>query len=70
MSQVEMILKYMQDNGSITTFESYEELGCTRLSGRIFDLKKLGYTIDEETMTKLNRYGKKISFKKYMLRSE
>ena len=70
MSQVEMILKYMQEKGSITTFESYEELGCTRLSGRIFDLKTLGYTIDEETMTKLNRYGKKISFKKYMLRSE
>ena len=64
MSQVEMVLKYMQEKGSITTFESYEELGCTRLSGRIFDLKKLGYAIDEETMTKKNRYGHTISFKK------
>lgn len=70
MSQVEMILKYIQENGSITTFESYEELGCTRLPSRIYDLKKLGYDIIEETITKLNRYGKKISFKKYMLRSE
>lgn len=70
MSQVEMVLKYMQDNGSITTFESFEEIGCTRLPSRIFDLKKLGYQLDEEMITKTNRYGKKVSFKKYTLRSE
>lgn len=65
MSQCEMIIKYLNDFGSITTFESYEELGITRLPSRIFDLKQQGYQFQEEWISKKNRYGKSVSFKKY-----
>lgn len=68
MNQCEMILKYLKDFGSITTFESYTELGITRLPSRIWDLKQMGYEFEEEWISKKNRYGKTISFKKYTLK--
>ena len=69
MTQCEMILQYLKDFGSITTFESFKELGITRLSGRIFDLKQQGYEFSEEWLSTKNRYGKPISFKKYKLKN-
>jgi hypothetical protein len=69
MSQVEQVLQYLKDFGSITTFESYEQLGITRLPSRIWDLKQQGYQIEDEVVTKKNRYGKTINFKRYKLKS-
>ena len=71
MTQNEMILNYLNEFGSITTYESYAELFITRLSARIWDLKhKYGCEFDEEWVTKKNRYGKTCSFKKYILKKE
>lgn len=70
MSQCEMIIKYLKDFGGITTFESYEQLGITRLPSRIHDLKRMGYEFEEEWISKKNRYGKTISFKKYRLKTQ
>lgn len=69
MTQTEAVLKYLQEHGSITTWEAYSKLFITRLSAKIYELKKLGYNFDEEWVTKKNRYGKTCSFKKYVLRS-
>ena len=68
-NQCELILQYLNDFGSITTFESYTELGITRLASRIVDLKHKGYKFEEEWVSKKNRYGKMISFKKYILQN-
>lgn len=71
MTQNEMILEYLNEFGSITTYESYAELFITRLSARIWDLKhKYGCEFDEEWITRKNRYGKTCSFKKYILKKE
>ena len=67
MTQCEMILKYLEDFGSITTYESFIDLEITRLSSRIYDLKKKGYNFKESWVSKTNRYGKKITFLKYEL---
>ena len=48
-SHAKKILEYMKEHGSITSLEAFRAIGCTRLSGRIFDLKKRGYNI-EKTM--------------------
>ena len=69
MTQNEMIIKYLNENGSITTYESYSKLFITRLSARIFDIKhKYGIEFEEEWVTKKNIYGKPCSFKKYILK--
>lgn len=70
MTQVEMILKHLQDFGSITTYEAFTEYGITRLPSRIFDLRNLNYQITDEWIYRKNRYGKKIKFKKYVLAKE
>lgn len=71
MTQNEMVLKYLEENGSITTYECYSQLYVTRLSARIFDLKKkYGLEFEEEWVTKKNRYGKTCSFKKYILKEK
>lgn len=68
MSQNEMIIKYLNDFGSITTYEAFMELGITRLSARISEIKDMGYKLDEEWLTRKNRYNKTVSFKKYILK--
>lgn len=70
MTQVEMVLRHLQDYGSITTWESYEDYGITRLSDKIFKLRNKNYKITDEWIYRKNRYGKKIKFKKYVLEKE
>ena len=67
MTQVEMVLKHMQDTGSITTWQAIKEYGCTRLSGKIYLLKKKGYKLGKETVSFTNRYGSKGTYAKYRL---
>ena len=67
MSQCEKIIQYMKDFGSITTMQAFQDLGVTRLSGRIYDLKYLGYTIKAKTVTARNRYGERVRYLKYSL---
>ena len=68
MSQCERILKYMQDHGSITTRDAFNQIRCTRLSGRIFDLKKQGYEIDAVMEYHKDEYGVPYSFARYSLK--
>lgn len=69
MTQKEMVLDMLKTNGSITSWEAFTELGTTRLSGRIFDLKKDGYEIEKENITRKNRYGHSVTFAKYTLKA-
>lgn len=67
MNQKELVIQYMNDFGSITTLEAFQDLGVTRLSARIKDLRDDGYIIASKRLNKKNRYGKKVSFNKYWL---
>lgn len=62
----ERVLNYIKEHGSITTWEAFERLGCTRLSEYIRQLR-LEYTITDENVKKVNRYGETVYFKKYKL---
>ena len=66
-SQCQMILQYMKETGGITTMEAFRKFGCTRLSGRIYDLRQEGYAISGETIRKTNRKGKTVTFTRYSL---
>lgn len=62
----ERILNYMLECGSITTFEAFTELGCTRLSEYIRQLR-LDHEIKDEWLSTKNRYGEKVQYKRYWL---
>ena len=62
----ERVLKYMQTYGSITTKEAFVDLGCTRLSEYIRQLR-LEHHIADEWVKGKNRFGETTHYKKYWL---
>ena len=67
MTQKELILKYIEDFGFITSFQAYADLGITQLATRVKELKERGYEFKTEPQKAKNRYGKPVHFVKYYL---
>ena len=67
MTQIDLVLEYMKQNGSITPIEAMSELGIMRLGARIWDLKDRGVQIKTEQETRKNRYGKPVHYARYRL---
>lgn len=67
MSQCNRVLQHLQAYGSITPLEAMQEYGIMRLGARIYDLKKMGYSIDKIIETGKNRYGESTSYARYSL---
>ena len=65
MTQCERILKFMDDFGSISTMQAFNDLGVTRLASRIHDLRRMGIVIESETLTGKNRYGESTHYSVY-----
>lgn len=61
------VLEYIQKFGSINTFQAFIDLGCTRLSEYIRQLR-LDYNIQDEWINGTNRFGEKIKYKKYFIK--
>lgn len=68
-TQTERIIQYIEDFGSITSWEAFAKLGITRLASRIHDLEDDGYEIDRKTEKTKNRYGEHIHYTRYSLRN-
>ena len=61
------VFDFMSEFGGITSLEAFTELGETRLSGCIFQLKKKGINIAAEDMAVFNRWNEKRWVKKYFI---
>ena len=69
-TQCDLIIDYIKDKGSISSMQACTDLGITRLSARIFNLKKMGYSIRKERIQTLNRYGKRVHYDRYFLKEK
>lgn len=69
MTMQERVLQFIKDFGSITTWEAFVELGCTRLSEYIRRIR-LELNVGDEWVKTTNRYGDKVEYKKYFLVNE
>lgn len=58
------IIDYINEFGSITTFQAFTDLGCTRLSEYIRQIRQ-ERTVLDKTITTKNRYGEKVWYKEY-----
>lgn len=68
MTQNEMILNHLKTHSEgITPQDAVNLFGCMRLSGRIFDLKEMGYNIETKSETRKNRYGRRVTYARYKL---
>ena len=64
---LQRVFDFMLEESGITSLDAFVELGETRLSARIFELKKKGVNISSENISVKNRYGEKRSVKKYFI---
>lgn len=65
MTQCDRVLKYMDDFGSISTYQAFVDIGVASLSRRICDLKEKGHKISSKTVYTKNRYGGKTHYSVY-----
>lgn len=69
-SQTEDVVRFMKEEGSITSMDAINEFGATRLSAIIFSLRKQGYDIETRMEVGKNRYGKTMEYARYVLIDE
>jgi hypothetical protein len=67
VTQRDMVLNYIRQFGSISSWEAYKDLGITQLATRIFELKARGYEFNKERVNTKNRFGKASHYDKYTL---
>jgi hypothetical protein len=70
LTQHDRILNYMKDFGSITTLQAFTDLGITKLTTRISEMRRDGIKIEGEPITVKNRYGDKCHIHRYTLKEE
>lgn len=61
------VFDYILEFGSITSLQAFVDLGETRLSGCIFELKKKGVNISTRFISVKNRYGEDRKVKEYKI---
>lgn len=67
-TQNAMLLKHLKTHKrGITPMVALERYGIYRLSGRIHDLRSMGYEIETHQEQKKNRYGHVVRFARYTL---
>ena len=64
-TQNDRVLDYMRSHKGITSLDAYRDLGCTRLSARIADLKGMGIAIGKIMVDRENRYGETVKVAQY-----
>ena len=62
-----MLLDYLIIHDSITGWECINKLGILNYKGRIYDLRKAGYTITRRWETRVNQAGQKKTYARYYL---
>ena len=69
-TQGERIIRYIEENGSITPIEAFTYLGITKLATRVSEMKKDGVVFCQEMVTSKNRYGEDVHYMRYSLPTE
>ena len=59
------ILLYIAIYGSISPMEAFSDLGITKLSTRISEMRVLGIQFDQGYEGSTNRFGKKVRYMRY-----
>lgn len=68
MTQHEKIMRYLKERGSISPMEAFQNLGITKLSTRISEMRKSGIQFVKTYVTGKNRDGETDHYMRYSLR--
>lgn len=67
MGARERVENYISTNGSITQREAFLNLGVSRLSNIIYEMRKDGVNVVSESEQGINRFGEKTRFSRYYI---
>lgn len=67
LTQTDLVLNYIKQFGSISAMEAFADLGVTRLSARIFELRAMNHRISTTYETRKNRIGNAVTYARYRL---
>lgn len=70
MTQADRILEFLLEWGTITPYQAFEQLGITKLSTRISEMRAAGVKIKREMVNDINRYGDPVRYCRYSLEEE
>ena len=66
----ERVLDHLKKHKTITSWEAYSKLGCTRISEYIRQLRCDGYLIESVPTKSINRYGEISNYATYTLKEK
>ena len=64
-TQKDRIIQYIKNFGSITTLDAFRDLGITKLTTRISEMRRDGIVISGKPESVKNRYGEKCHIYRY-----
>ena len=67
VTQHDRILDYMKEFGSITTLDAFRDLGITKLTTRVSEMRREGIKIEGKREAVKNRYGETCHINRYTL---
>lgn len=67
MTHHQRIFDYMERFGSISPWEAFRDLGETKLSTRIGEMRRRGIEIEQAEETGKNRFGQPTRYMRYWL---
>lgn len=70
ITQCKKIITYLKKYRGITNYECLTELGILSPTTRFSELRRMGYPIEDEQVTVINRDGEKCYVKRYFLNQE
>ncbi len=68
MTQCDQVLAYLTEHGAISDTVARELFGINRLAARIWDLRRKGHKIENETVTFTTRLGRTGKYVIYRLK--
>ena len=68
MNQSERIIKYIEEFGSISPMEAFNDLGINKLATRISEMSSKGIQFERKFVKAKNRYGEPVYYMRYSLR--
>ena len=66
-TQKKIILEHLSAGEKLTPADAYRLTGSTRLSARIYDLRRDGHVINTEMITIRNRFGRTATVAQYSM---
>lgn len=67
-NQMDAVKWHLENKNKLSSFEAFELYGITRLSDKIFQLRKRGWDIQSEKIKTKNRYGLNCEYFNYFIK--